>query len=89
MGFHQSEALRVFQDGRYIFHPLLMEAGEAARSPGAWQDFLDRHGIDAALMENLPLKVDGRPYHVSYMPRKKWTPICSDDRALLFRRRGT
>jgi hypothetical protein len=78
----------VYQDGRYIFHGLLAEEAAALESPEAWQAFLDRKGIDVALMENAPMFVDGRPYHEAYMPRARWTLRHEDVRALVFERRA-
>lgn len=90
----------IFQDGRYIFHDLLREAGQAIASPADWQRFLDRHRIDLALMENIPLrhetsrvypdgsiKIFKRPYYLAYMPRQDWALVYWDERALLFARR--
>ncbi|MEK9146274.1 MAG: hypothetical protein AAB339_11755, partial [Elusimicrobiota bacterium] len=92
--------LRVFQDGRYLFHPLLAEAGAAMRSPSLWADFLGRRGIELALMENLPLRVattrrypDGstrpfqRPFYLEYFPREDWALLHFDEKTLLFARR--
>ena len=91
----------VFQDGRYIFHPLLEEAAKAIESPTAWQGFLDRRGTDTVLLENLRMPMsttrvypDGstrgfeRPYYVSYMPRERWALVFWDDKSLLFVRRA-
>ena len=101
LGYRLGPGTKVFQDGRYLFHGLLMEAGAASRSPEGWQGFLDRHGVDAALMENVPLfqettrqYPDGtrrafrRPFYLSFMPAGKWALVHWDDRGLLFVRRG-
>ncbi|UPT75231.1 MAG: hypothetical protein M0D55_05880 [Elusimicrobiota bacterium] len=88
LGWRLPPAWRVYQDGRYLFHGLLAEEGAALESPEAWQAFLDRKGIDVALMENAPLLVDGRPYHEAYMPRSRWTLRHKDGRALVFERRA-
>ncbi len=79
----------VFQDGRYLFHDLLKETGDALASPADWQAFLDRRAIDLALMENLPLfeESTGLPYHVAFMPRARWALVYQDERALVFARR--
>jgi hypothetical protein len=90
----------VFQDGRYIFHPLLVEAGQASAAPQLWQQFLQRHKIDVALMRNTGLTLPGRrrypdgserafqrPYTLSFMPRSEWALIYFDAKALLFLRR--
>lgn len=101
LGFRFGPRQPVFQDGRYIFHPLLLEAGEAVASPEAWRDFLDRYGIEVAMMENLPLELPNRrvypngssrqflrPYYLSYMPRERWALVFWDRKALIFARRG-
>ena len=90
----------VFQDGRYIFHDLLKEVGGAIALPLTWRQFLDRHRIDLALMENTPLRVETtradpngstkiflRPYYLAYMPRADWALVYWDEKALLFARR--
>ncbi|OIO09313.1 MAG: hypothetical protein AUJ52_06680 [Elusimicrobia bacterium CG1_02_63_36] len=100
LGYRFGDAWRIFQDGRYVFHPLLLEAREGIASPEAWTRFLGRYGVEAALMENAPLKVastreypDGtrrvfqRPFYLSFMPREKWALVYWDAQALLFVRR--
>jgi len=99
-GYLGWKGLRIFQDGRYLFHDLLAEAGDAVASPREWQAFLAKRGVQAALMENLPLKLpmtrsypDGgtrefqRPHYLSYMPREHWALIYWDEKSLLFLRR--
>ncbi|MFH1724636.1 MAG: hypothetical protein ABII00_08440 [Elusimicrobiota bacterium] len=98
---YRSPTRKIFQDGRYVFHSLLREAGEAIRSPEAWEEFLAHHGVEAVLLENVPLMLDTtrrypdgterpmrRPYYLRYMPRERWALVYFDDRALLFVRRG-
>jgi hypothetical protein len=100
LGF-QVPGLRVFQDGRYIFHTLFAEAARASESPESWAAFLDKHRIDAALVENLPNRVrttrlypDGsrrdfsRPFYAVYFPREAWALLDFDEKALVFARRG-
>lgn len=79
----------VFQDGRYLFHDLLKETGDALASPADWQAFLDRRAVDIALMEDLPLfeESTGLPYHVAFMPRERWALVYRDGQALVFARR--
>lgn len=79
----------VFQDGRYLFHDLLAETGDALASPADWAAFLDRRGLDLVLMENAPLAVEGRPYHLVYFPRSAWALVYRDRQALLFARRAS
>ncbi|MEI8190049.1 MAG: hypothetical protein WCI75_10070, partial [candidate division NC10 bacterium] len=57
LGFMFSPRLRVFQDGRYIFHPLFAEAASAAKEPDSWGEFLSKYGRETAVVENLPAKV--------------------------------
>ncbi|MBI4425299.1 MAG: hypothetical protein HY554_16335 [Elusimicrobia bacterium] len=100
LGWTLPEPYRVFQDGRYLFHPLLLEAGRATATAAAWQEFLLGKGVDLALMENLPLLLPGtrvypdgrersipRPYYAFYMPRERWALVHFDEKALLFVRR--
>jgi len=88
---------RVFQDGRYIFHDLLVGGAEAARSPQAWQKFIDEHKLSGGLMLNLDrmlpakkrypdgtLKDFSRPWYVFYMPKARWALVYWDEQALLF-----
>ena len=89
--------LRVFADGRYIFHGLLQEVAAAAESPERWQAFLDRRRLNAALvpnraasMESLRRYPDGstkpfqRPWYLFYFPRERWALVYWDEQALLF-----
>lgn len=100
LGYRLDGKLTLFQDGRYIFHPRLIEAGQAVHHPESWRDFLGRHEIDAALLQNTPVMMtttrrypDGstknfqRPYYAQYMPKERWALIYWDDKALLFLRR--
>jgi len=93
---------RIFQDGRYIFHPLLKEAADAIKDPAVWEKFLDHHQIEVAVMENVPrlmetnrLYPDGsirvflRPYYIVYMTKTLWALVYWDDKALIFVRRGS
>lgn len=102
LGYRFGASRPVFQDGRYIFHPLLLQAGEAIRSPESWARFLSERGIVLALLENAPLQVrtvrgypDGsrreffRPYYTVYMPARDWALLYWDEEALLFVRRDS
>lgn len=101
LGYRLHPRYAVFQDGRYIFHELLAEAGAAVGSADEWQGFLDRYGIEVAVMENLPFMLattrlypDGttkpfqRPYYVMFMPREGWALVHWDKKALVFVRRS-
>lgn len=91
LGWRLHPGWLVFQDGRYVFHDLLKETGDALASPADWQAFLDRRAIDIALMEDLPLfeESTGLPYHVAFMPRERWALVYRDGRALVFARRAS
>ncbi len=91
---------KIFQDGRYLFHPLLTEAAEAVRDAGRWQEFLDRHQIEVAIIENYRVMLPAmkryangeekpfpRPHFVFYMPRSSWALVYWDAKALAFVRR--
>ncbi|MBI2362714.1 MAG: hypothetical protein HYV15_04960 [Elusimicrobia bacterium] len=92
--------VRVYQDGRYLFHGLLAEQKQAAASPESWQAFLERTGAEVVLLENLPRMLPStftdkaglesrveRPYYQSYMPRERWALVWFDAAALVFVRR--
>lgn len=102
LGWRLHPGFLVFQDGRYLFHDLLKETGDALASPAAWQGFLGRHGVDLALMENAPLRAEAirtypdgstkafwRPYYLDFMPREGWALVYWDEKALIFARRGS
>lgn len=78
---------KVFQDGRYIFHPLLAEAQEGMESPQTWAAFLDRHQIEVVLLEDRPILIQGEPYFHVYMPPSRWDLLHRDGKALIFTRK--
>lgn len=101
LGYRFDGRIPIFQDGRYLFHSQLLEAKESIRGPEVWNRFLDKYGVEAALMENAPVKIsstreypDGtrrvfkRPFYLSFMPREKWALVYWDKKSLLFVRRG-
>jgi len=102
LGWRLPPGFLVFQDGRYLFHDLLAEGSDALQDPVLWQAFLNRRGVDLALMENVPLRAEStraypdgstrtfwRPYYLSYMPVSDWALVYWDDKALLFARRAS
>lgn len=102
LGYKLYPDYRIFQDGRYIFHPLLKEAADAVEDSDSWAKFMDRRKIDVAVMENVPRMMDMirvypdgssrdflRPYYVAYLPKTKWALVFWDDKALIFVRRGS
>ena len=101
LGWRLGTKTKVFQDGRYLFHPLLAQAGAAAKSSARWSDFLNRHDIQLALLQNRKARIpfvrvypDGsqevfkRPYYLFYMPKKDWALIYWDEKTLLFVKRS-
>jgi hypothetical protein len=89
--------LRVFSDGRYVFHPLLAEESRATSSPETWQDFLFRRRLNGALVPNrdsysssVRRYPDGsersfdRPWYISFFPKDRWALVYWDEQALLF-----
>jgi len=94
--------IRVFMDGRYLFHPLLAEADAAQADPVKWQGLLDKYGVEWALIGNFNQPVTvvellgggrvrrTRPPHLSvYMPANRWALVHQDPLALIYARRGT
>ena len=76
LGFRLGPELRVFQDGRHLFFPLLKEASGC--SADGWEALFDRHGVDLALLK--------RPPRQKLDPRR-WEQVYSDDQAELWSRR--
>ena len=100
LGWRLGPGWPVFQDGRYLFHPLLLESAKASADAAGWTAFLERKGVEVALLENIPLMLpttrrypDGsgkeiaRPYYTSYMPRERWALVYFDPKTLVFARR--
>lgn len=86
----------VFMDGRYIFHPLLAEASAADASGEAWRAFLDRWGVEWAIVADRPRKVtlmtprgkfETEHYAVFFDPRQ-WALVYRDGTARIYARRG-
>ncbi len=88
---------KVFGDGRYIFHSQLSASAEAVKDAGRWRDFLEEHGLNAALLHNLDTRFltrrgypDGtsrdfaRPWYLAFMPRERWALVYWDEKALYF-----
>lgn len=88
---------KVFVDGRYLFHPLLPEISRAAQDPRAWAAFLERRGLDAALVHNLDFMLDTqkrypdgalkafkRPWYTAYFPLERWALVHWNAQTLLF-----
>lgn len=92
--------LKVFADGRYVFHDLLPAMQAAGKDPRAWQAFLSAQGADAAVVSNLDAafpttrrypggaeKRFQRPWYLFYFPRERWALVYWDEQALIFVRR--
>lgn len=101
LGWRLDGAVPVFADGRYIFHDLLAPMYAATRDPAAYAEFLDRHGVEAAVVQRLkqfapmPVVLKGgrretliRPFYLFFYPRERWALVHWDDRALVFVRRS-
>lgn len=96
--------VRVFMDGRYLFHRKLLETAGAQADPQVWQAFLDNHGVEWAMVLNRPRKMEvlvakdlkdknprktELPHFELYMPRLRWALVHRDPLALVYVRRGT
>ena len=97
LGYRLYPDYRIFQDGRYIFHPFLKEEAAAIADSGHWKAFLERYHVDVPIMENIPrwmpttrILPDGRkvelrrPYYTVYFPKARWALVYWDDKALIF-----
>ncbi|MBI5597756.1 MAG: hypothetical protein HY928_16845 [Elusimicrobia bacterium] len=89
----------LFQDGRYIFHPLLEEKGRALKSPEAFAAFLSEHRVDLVVLERgnwarempAPGKGGGtvrRPFYIDYLPEPGWLMAYWDPQGYAFVRRS-
>ncbi len=76
---------KVYCDGRYLFHDLLLEQKKALSNPQNWRKFLDSQKIDAALIPHLK---QSSPWYSLLMPKSKWTLVYEDPTALLFVRKN-
>ena len=79
LGWRLGPELKVFYDGRYIFHPLLLEK-QRTRDASEFGAFLARHGVEAAVVER-------RPIYAYFYPESEWALVYSDDRGLVLVRR--
>jgi hypothetical protein len=98
MGYRLYPDYRIFQDGRYIFHPNLAEIFEAEGDNGQWQKFVRKHDFQLVVMERIngvlsPFKmttsagktsVVRRPYYLFYMPKQGWSLVYWNAYALVF-----
>jgi hypothetical protein len=88
---------RVFIDGRNEVHvDLLKETAESISDGRAWQAFLDRHRIQAALVRyregRIPVtgasEGEARTFAPLHFPRSRWALVHWGDTAMVFLRRG-
>ncbi|MBI5630377.1 MAG: hypothetical protein HY921_05785 [Elusimicrobia bacterium] len=97
LGWELGPWYRVFSDGRYIFHPQLLEQARAISNSHTWQEYLKKQGLTGVLTYNLDLRFPTeraypgggrksfpRPWYLFYMPRERWALVYWDWRALLF-----
>jgi hypothetical protein len=92
---------RVFIDGRNeIYGDLMRDIARSMKGPDTWKAFLDRHGIDAAILRYPPTLQaitwtgrDGRPHQgvrafsAAYFPQAEWALVYWDDDAMIVARR--
>ena len=101
LGYELYPDMRVFVDGRYIFHPLLAPMKDALVDPGAYRAFLSEHGIEVAVLERTrqlrlfpALLKDGkradvwRPFYLEFLPKADWALAYWDEQGLVFLKRS-
>ncbi|MFA5140290.1 MAG: hypothetical protein WC728_13745 [Elusimicrobiota bacterium] len=92
LGFHLYPDLRVFMDGRYIFHPLLGPSRAARGDPERFAALLDRYSIDiAAVAYDRRFTVDdlgARPFYLQLFPPRRWSLVYWDRKGYAFVRRS-
>ncbi|MBI5244600.1 MAG: hypothetical protein HY922_13110 [Elusimicrobia bacterium] len=102
LGFKLHPDIRVFVDGRYLFHGLLPRMYAATRTPEDYRVFLDSYGIDIAVLERtrqliaMPAALKGggkgmlwRPFYLFFLPKKDWALVYWDSQAMAFVHRST
>ena len=100
LGYRLYPDLKVFVDGRYLFHPLIEPMLRAKDSPEAYREFLDRFGVDLVLMRaekqmfELPVSLGhgktatvSRPFFVAFLPEKDWAMVYWSREGFIFARR--
>lgn len=86
----------VFMDGRYLFHPLLGEASSAESSGPAWRAFLDRWGVEWALVADKPRRVTVSTrrglveveHYATYFHPLAWALVYRDGTSRIYARRA-
>ncbi len=92
----------VFMDGRYLFHPLLIDHARldamlyADPASTEWDAFLNRFGVDCAVVDPTMALFPSRgraPFSFAWanlvFPREKWALIYWDDAAFVFVKRAS
>ncbi|MEI8190050.1 MAG: hypothetical protein WCI75_10075, partial [candidate division NC10 bacterium] len=101
LGFKLTPDMKVFADGRYIFHGLLSPMYAATRSPEDYRAFLDRYDVEVAAIERtrqfLPMEAAlkggrkallWRPFYLFFLPKKDWALVYWDSQGMAFIRRS-
>ncbi|MEK7287280.1 MAG: hypothetical protein AAB091_01800 [Elusimicrobiota bacterium] len=97
------KGLRIFWDGRYLFHDLLKDALQRAYSEKQWSQFLQVWGIDL-IVRSLPRNSEYRPYAQKlpngqfsrllktkaavFYPKDEWALIWWDEASIVLARRN-
>ncbi len=93
LGYALYPDYKVYIDGRYIFADMLSEIYEAQRDPENWRAYMDAHGVQLVVSENVGLLLSypsqpvGRPYSVYAWPRADWALVYWDADAIVVVRR--
>ena len=85
----------VFVDGRYLFTDMLPPLESVYADPAAWNQFVDRFGIELVLFnltrtrykDQSPQGGPWRPFDVLAMPERDWALVYWDDVSMIFVRR--
>ncbi|UPT74401.1 MAG: hypothetical protein M0D55_01235 [Elusimicrobiota bacterium] len=85
---------RVFMDGRYLFAGLLKEMNEAERTPILWKKFMDKHGVELAMLQKTGRIVSfrgqtsWRSFDAYAMPQDEWALVYWDRQVIIYVRRS-
>ena len=98
MGYRLYPDYRIYQDGRYLFHPNLPEVYEAETDNIKWQRFIAKHDFQLVvltrihgilspyktLLPNGKTRIFKRPYYLYYMPKQNWSLVYWNAYGLVF-----
>ncbi|MFH2203005.1 MAG: hypothetical protein ABIJ96_07815 [Elusimicrobiota bacterium] len=97
LGYRLHPTSKVFMDGRYIFHDLLVERVAATKTPETFNAFLKKYDANLIVLKRdrppivAPHRMpDGttryapRPFYMFFMPQERWSLIYWDALALIF-----